>query len=413
MPGGIVLEDYLVRLGFNLNATGLNQFIELIGKGKRQITSMIPMLNNNLVKATFTTGSFLATVAIGTMKLMEAVAQADIELEVFARKMWMNEEAARGMSAAAEALGYSLDDLSSIALSPELTNQFRELYDITKNVRPPEELQEHLQQIREVSFEWKKFGVLAKYSVHWVTYYLSKYLNKELGDAKRYLKAFNEWFEQNIPRIAKVIASFLANAIRMTASFFKFLKLIWGMVSSVLGVLETILGLTEGSLLKAIVLIGAAIFIASSPLLSITAVIIGIVALVDDLMTYLEGGNSLLGGIWSGAVSFIKGFIDGLKLVYYYARLVAAVLKDVFTLNWDLPSVKEWTDKIKGVTVDYIPKSAESKSESGWAAGNSNVHNENNSSYNQNVYVYSNDPKSAGSQVAKQTEIILNRGLGG
>ena len=210
----ISLDDYLVKLGFSVDATGLNQFLELLDKGKRGVEKAVPAISSSLTKATLAYVGFISQAAIGIASLVNSVAQMDKELAIQSRKFWMNKSAFTEMSYAAEALGYSMDNLNEIALSPELTRQFYELLDISKKIQPDEKLLDNLKLVREVAVEINKFKMQARYGLYTFGASLAKYLKPEISDIKNDLKEINGELLGNSASIIDGIAKMVAPVVK-------------------------------------------------------------------------------------------------------------------------------------------------------------------------------------------------------
>ena len=94
----IPLDNYLVRVGFSADVTGLNQFLELLGKGKKAIQESAPSIGKSLIGATAAYVGFVSKAAIGIAGLVNQIADADRNLAIESRKMWMNKSAFTEMS---------------------------------------------------------------------------------------------------------------------------------------------------------------------------------------------------------------------------------------------------------------------------------------------------------------------------
>jgi hypothetical protein len=122
--------------------------------------------------------SFFVAANIGIAKYMQGLAKADLQNEMFARRMWMSKENAVAYKNTMSALGAELQDLY---LSPELLQRYNELRKQAGQMAPPQEYSEQMKKIRDVTFEFQRLKLEATYAMQWIGYYLSKYLENLLA----------------------------------------------------------------------------------------------------------------------------------------------------------------------------------------------------------------------------------------
>ena len=105
------LKEYLVKLGWDINKSQLTQSLHSINSFSSSSEGLISRLSKNLLKA----GSAVASALLGTTSavtaMMFGVADADREVERFARRMWMTESQARSLTTALDAVGASYQDI--------------------------------------------------------------------------------------------------------------------------------------------------------------------------------------------------------------------------------------------------------------------------------------------------------------
>lgn len=209
----MLIKELFVGLGVKINSS---QFNALTSKLKELDSTAEKITNKtarNVALASVTVASFLATVAGGVAAFLGGLAESDIEIERFAKRMWMTEENARSLKIALDAMGMSMSDLEDIAMNAELRSYLMALREESKQLSAPDELQDQLQNIREVRFEFMRLRQIVAYGSQWVGYYLMKYLEQPITRLKSSFKDLNEYLKNNMQNIAERIAFVLSKIV--------------------------------------------------------------------------------------------------------------------------------------------------------------------------------------------------------
>lgn len=202
-----VIKSYLVELGFKVDNRQLNMFNEGMKKAARIAGDEIGNITKGFLVAGSTITGVLASIAAGTVGMMGHVADADLDMQVFARRMYLGVDAARKMKTATDALGYSIEEI--VWGPPELAERYRQLiHDQNKMLAAlgGTDFEKQMRHLRDIRFEFTRFGVEMKYFSMILVKDLSKALFGDSDALLNKLQKFNEWFMDNMPRIAQTIA---------------------------------------------------------------------------------------------------------------------------------------------------------------------------------------------------------------
>ena len=211
--GANILQEYLVRLGFSQNQTAYAQFQNALRDVNRFVENQYYSMGKHV--ATFqaaTTTAFLGVgAAVATMA--ERTAAADQEYRLLALRMYTSLPVARELKVALDELGQPLEN---IMWDPELAKRFHQLVEdqrkLTAELGPDFEAQ--MLKIRDVRFEFNRFGVELKYLTMEVVRLLAKTLGTDVDGLLRKMREFNAWFIANMPQIAQWIVQHLKPALQ-------------------------------------------------------------------------------------------------------------------------------------------------------------------------------------------------------
>lgn len=302
--------------------------------------------------AATTAGSFflIGTAVVGaiaaTKKLVQYLgdlAKKDIEYEKLSRQLWTTRENAKDVDSALKILGTSMDDLW---LSPTLLNQFNQLRKDSAQLRLPPEFKDNIKVIQGLGLEFKRLKQLVSLAFQWIGNYILKYLAGPLNDIKKGLSKFNNGLLKAIPVIAKIIGSALGIILRLILTVGKVLSPIFSIISKILGIIISLIDKIPEPVKKILKIIGAiAALIVAGPLGAIMLVI----AAIDDFLTFLSGGKSVIGSVFdffkekgSTAIEYVKGKFSNLKEKFKEGM---AAIKDDWSRYWD--KAKNTLDKLE------------------------------------------------------------------
>jgi len=344
-----VMQEYLVSLGFKVNNTQLDGMLKSLDKAKDMTNSVAGKMTKNLATGGVAIVSFIATATAATAKFLEAMADADMETEKLARRLWITEESARSLENVLNAMGEDLGSLNDIAMNNELRDQFVELHALSKQLGAPKELQDQLKFIRSISFEFKKMKLIANYTLQNVAFYLTKYLGKSLTDIKSTLSNINEMIIKYMPIIAEKIAKGLYIVIRLGETLFKLVYAIGNMIFSILDRLPGRAKLALGAL-------AMAGFMALNPFTLIVGALVLLLLMLEDYYAHSQGKKSVFGGMWDsidGIASKVSTITDEVDKLFQNLTGMSTFEATLKIIDGFLASIAD-SFKLIGDELDFI-----------------------------------------------------------
>ena len=314
-----VMKEYLVSLGFNVDRNKLSDALDVVKLGEGKISSLVSKMSTSLGKGTAGIVTMIASAVVAVGKFTISVAEADMATQNAANSMWMNVDAYRVTQNAVESLGYSMNELSTIARNPELTNRFSELVELGKQTAAPKELDSMLKKVRDVTFEFDKMQVIAKNGIRQIVYYFLKYLGVDLDNMQNKLASVNKFLQENLPKIAAAIAKVLYYIYRVGKAIGYVISLGAKLIGGIYNFMKKF-----PSTFKVFIGIISAILLAINPVLTIIlAGLSAIILLIDDYMTWQRGGKSYFGDSWKKVEDFIEKAKD--KFEWLFEKIEWAV----------------------------------------------------------------------------------------
>lgn len=279
------IKEYLVSLGFKVDDQSYGHFMSGVAKATNMVKKFTSSTTGGFVTAGASVTAFFVSANIGIAKFLEGLAKTDLQMEMFARKMWTSKDNAIVFTNALKAMDATIEDLY---LSPELLRNFDDLKKKAYELRPPDEYSGQMKGIRSIMFEFQKFKLEMMYGMQWIGYYLTKYLEGPLSKLKLSLKGLNESIQKNMPIWTKKVAEFLSYFVRLGiaggTAISTLVKLFEKIPTSIKNTGGAFLGLF--SLLK------------MGPFGQIIAALTAILLLIDDFTTYKSGGESQFPTLW-------------------------------------------------------------------------------------------------------------------
>lgn len=295
---GETLKQYLVKLGWDIDSLGLAKANKAIGDFGTKIAGLGLKLVNSFVSASTAVVGFSIDANRAVLDLMKNVADADLSVERFARRMWTSKENARNFTNALDAMGASMEDI--YYMTPEEFEYFMELRDFGSQLKAPDELQNTLKLIRSIGQEVNKLKVIFSNATQWVVYYLGKFMGKDLQDMKSFFQSINNWLAEHLPQITEKIANFLYILYRLGKTIFQVFTTVIDLFSRLFSSLEAgqrkVIGLAAGfvSLLT------------MGPIGVFIAALLGLLLLLDDFFVWQKGGKSVLGDTWQSLTTMFS-----------------------------------------------------------------------------------------------------------
>ncbi len=288
MPGNIsdVLKEYGIVLGFRANEDQYRQAMRLLAKFEKGTNQVAGAIGKNFSKGLVGVISLFGSVTAGANAMMKSMADADLETEKFANRMWMTERNARGLQETLKALKMDMGDINDIAIHPELRERF---FALRKDAAKYEngDVDAGMKKIREFQFEFTRTQLLMSYAGRYIAYYLQRYLAKPMDQIRLRLKSFNDNGLESVNKWAKRIAKFSEIVVRLGTAA----------IHAIADIITAIQKLPPAAKAAAAILVGIGLIMAA-PWLAVSAAILGVLLLLDDFYTWKRGGKSAFGKLW-------------------------------------------------------------------------------------------------------------------
>jgi hypothetical protein len=298
-----VLKEYLVSIGFVVNTAQHTAITRQIKDLEKLFNGSTASMSANMVTAAKYMSEAILVVSGAIYKMVSQAARAQIEYQKFGTRMWMNTKVAKDFKIALDAMNESMED---IAWNKELRGQFKELMNMSKELRTPADASLRFKNMREILFSFKQLRVEITYAVEWISYYLLKYFDKPLEKVRKTLDGLHDKIRLNMPTWTNNVAKFLATIINIGGHAVRFIKDVWDGLNRIWD------SFTPGTkkVLLAIAAITAAINM--GPIGQIITAISTLLLLIDDYYGWREGKNSALGDIWTELDTPIRSLTDAL-----------------------------------------------------------------------------------------------------
>lgn len=348
------IKSYLIKLGVDIDSSEIAKWESGLKKMDTGFKSTVKGLSLSFTKLTGLYGSLTLMIS----KFATSVADSDMQLQKFAKRMYMSRDSAKALQTTLDSMGLDgVEDLQDVALSPELTKQYRELISLSQSLNTPEGVKQSLKDIRAISFEFSKLRTTATYFFERVTHFIYQTVKVPAQKFKAFLNEFNNKFAKNINSWAKSLGTLLGNIVRLTLRLGE--SLAW-VISSVDKIWSRLSGLSK-AFISVVAAIGLAI--KASPVWRMITVFTGFLMLLDDYKTFKEGGISanMLKPVWkfvdeqrsnpdSGwnfIVNSIKSLIDSInyliqKIKDLILKLEESILGKLLGLSPDSPSTPSY-----------------------------------------------------------------------
>lgn len=340
---GQTISEYLVGLGFDVNVDGLNRFYKAIEEGARKI-SVSQKLTQSPIAQTITTFVGLGAQAAKTvLDMTSSVANFDKQMELAARKAWMSKDSYMALSESVSALGYSLDDLGEIALDPELSAQFRELYAMSQNFQTQYSgIDESLKSMREFQFQFQKLRLVASYFVKMLGANLVRYFAGPLDNANMTLSDIIDKIARDLPYYVDIVTHKVGPFMQKGFDWF----------SKILGIAKNLYEYFEKNpeMLKAA---AGVIFIIYGLFNKTHAIVAILFALLSDYLSGANADSSELEGTWNSISRLFSTIVDFAKALFDWTVKWIQKLDESGTLKWFANLVSDLTQLLRG---DYSLK---------------------------------------------------------
>lgn len=294
---GEMIQEYLVGLGAKVDRPGFQQAEATIKNLDRTVETVTGHMAANFVKASGIISAAIVSVSTAAAGLMKSAAEQDLAMQKLSRQMMVSKDAAWTLKKATDALGESIQD---IMLTPELMARFEKLTADGKKMKVGGDFAETMKNFRDLMFEFTRLKQEVSYAMTWVGYYLMKYLNRPLTEAREKFRSFNDAFIKNMSVWTEKAARGLVYIINIGKHF---LELIWD-VGKALGRIWD--GFPRGVKIATAAIAALALVMKATPLTRMIMLVGSLLLLIDDYYGHMEGKQSAFGEYWDKLNEYIE-----------------------------------------------------------------------------------------------------------
>jgi hypothetical protein len=205
------LKSYLVALGFDVDQNELRKFDVAL----KQATGFAESHTTGIIKQFLKwegaiVGGF-AAISGAVLGYADKLAQADLDQQIFANRMFLSQDAAKKLTIATKALGYSLED---IAWNPELQSRFEKLWDDQERMQKAlgPDYERTMLHIRDARFEITRIEVALQYLGSAVIEKVMTALGGQ--DWVEKLGHWADFLSEHLPEISDTVSRYLVPLLR-------------------------------------------------------------------------------------------------------------------------------------------------------------------------------------------------------
>ncbi len=208
-----VIQEYLVRLGFESNEPQFRRLQGMLDDAERSMSRHVPGILKWAVALPAGVAAAFGSVSVAVAGMMDKVAQADQGYRLMGLRMLMTTDSARKLDMITKALGA---DLPTIVWDRELheraVQMSQDIDRMSKGLGP--EFPQQMRNIRDMRFEFQRLGVGLEFLAMRFTFDLAKKLN--LVGANNTLRQFVDSFEDRIGHYSERLAAGAKPILKLT-----------------------------------------------------------------------------------------------------------------------------------------------------------------------------------------------------
>lgn len=204
-----ILEEYLVKLSASVDTSSFNRFESTMKDVAGLMDNAALDIAKRFVEVQVGITSGFVAIGAAAIGLADKVAMSDQSYRLLALRMYTSLPVARDLSVALGAMGLTLNDLGIVLKDTELGDRFHQLVldqeAMTQNLGP--DFENQMLKIRDIRFEFTRFGVELQYLTMYVVEDLAKAFGTNIDGLLTKLRSVNDYIIQHMPEIASWIAT--------------------------------------------------------------------------------------------------------------------------------------------------------------------------------------------------------------
>lgn len=214
-----IIKDYLVSVGMHIDKKSFSEADKTIKGVDKNLGKFAGSAVGNFAKISASVGALAVATATAMAKFATAVAEADRQTGLLARRLYTTKENARALSTAMKAMNIgSIEQLREASQDPEMREQFLELKNLARSLENPR-TQQAMREIRQLSFEYQKLMVRFEYFKMEIASKILEIFKK----LKPTIQSIIDWFKP----VAVAVEEVRKNLIGAMPQITKWLKIIW------------------------------------------------------------------------------------------------------------------------------------------------------------------------------------------
>lgn len=345
------IKEYLVSIGLDLNKTKLQQ----TQKGIKDTTNLIDKMKqaSDFLKRGLNglTLSMLGLAGAST-KLVTSLAKQDQKFETLAQRMFVSRQSVYEYQSAVKALGVTIDE---IQFNPTLMKQYKELVSDSRKMFVGKEYQGVMTTIRSFLFEFVRLKQESMYLLQWIGFSIIKNLQIPLEKARLTLQGLNDFIVKNMSKIGDTIGKMIFNVKNFSKSIMDFFG---GIIKEVQQFWASLPPWAKKFIIGTGV-IGAIFIGMQNPIIFVSALITGILLLIDDFQKHINGKKAQFGEFWDNLIKWIdktKKTIyewkdNSVKWIENFVEVCKSKIPELKTL-WE--NVSKWISENGAKSVNSI-----------------------------------------------------------
>ena len=335
------IKEYLVSIGLDLNKTKLQQ----TQKGIKDTTNLIDKMKqaSDFLKRGLN-GLTLSMLGLAgaSAKLVTSLAKQDQKFETLAQRMFVSRQSVYEYQSAVKALGVTIDE---IQFNPTLMKQYKELVSDSRKMFVGKEYQGAMTTIRSFLFEFVRLKQESMYLLQWIGFSIIKNLQIPLEKARLTLQGLNDFIVKNMSKIGDTIGKMIFNIKNFSKSIMDFFG---GIIKEVQQFWSSLPPWAKKFIMGTGV-IGAIFIGMQNPIIFVSALITGILLLIDDFQKHINGKKAQFGEFWNNLIKWID---KTKKTIYEWKdNSVKWIENFVQTCKSKIPELKTlWENVSKWIT---------------------------------------------------------------
>lgn len=292
------IKEYLVSIGLDLNKTKLQQ----TQKGIKDTTNLIDKMKqaSDFLKRGLN-GLTLSMLGLAgaSAKLVTSLAKQDQKFETLAQRMFVSRQSVYEYQSAVKALGVTIDE---IQFNPTLMKQYKELVSDSRKMFIGKEYEGAMTTIRSFLFEFVRLKQESMYLLQWIGFSIIKNLQIPLEKARLTLQGLNDFIVKNMSKIGDTIGKMIFNVKNFSKSIMDFFG---GIIKEVQQFWSSLPPWAKKFIMGTGV-IGAIFIGMQNPIIFVSALITGILLLIDDFQKHINGKKAQFGEFWDNLITWIN-----------------------------------------------------------------------------------------------------------